>query len=174
MGKIEFILDPVSHITADAIGKPGQRVFYLQGRTDTQIVSVIIEKFQLQSLIESIMHFLGDIQSKFPELSEPIIAYRENEMQLQPPIDPVFRAGDLGLEYDSARDLVCIIAKEIIPENSDEEPGFVRYWCTRPQLLALIKYGASVIEQGRPICPQCGEPMDPGGHFCPRKNGHKH
>jgi predicted amidophosphoribosyltransferase len=31
-----------------------------------------------------------------------------------------------------------------------------------------------VVNRGRPICPQCGEPMDPAGHFCPKKNGNKH
>jgi len=25
-----------------------------------------------------------------------------------------------------------------------------------------------------PTCPQCGQPMEPEGHFCPKKNGHQH
>ena len=49
----------------------------------------------------------------------------------------------------------------------------VRYWCTRAQLLTLANWAVVVIERGRPICPQCGEPMEPEGHFCPKKNGHK-
>jgi predicted nucleic acid-binding Zn ribbon protein len=24
------------------------------------------------------------------------------------------------------------------------------------------------------LCPQCSQPMDPEGHFCSRKNGHRH
>jgi len=31
-----------------------------------------------------------------------------------------------------------------------------------------------VAGQGRPICGNCGEPIDPEGHFCPKRNGHKH
>jgi hypothetical protein len=27
--------------------------------------------------------------------------------------------------------------------------------------------------RGRPICGNCGEPIDAGGHFCPKRNGHK-
>jgi hypothetical protein len=25
-----------------------------------------------------------------------------------------------------------------------------------------------------PMCPQCGQPMEPEGHFCAKKNGHLH
>jgi hypothetical protein len=38
----------------------------------------------------------------------------------------------------------------------------------------LCRWGMNVAAHGRPTCPQCGEPMDPEGHFCPKKNGHKH
>ena len=33
----EIELNPVSHITADAIGPPGKRVFYLQGIKDLRL-----------------------------------------------------------------------------------------------------------------------------------------
>jgi predicted amidophosphoribosyltransferase len=29
------------------------------------------------------------------------------------------------------------------------------------------------VAAGRPICSMCGQPIDPEGHFCPRKNGHR-
>ncbi len=41
---------PVSHITADAIGQPGKRVFYIQGQQDTRTFTLVTEKFQVQSL----------------------------------------------------------------------------------------------------------------------------
>ena len=40
----EIELLPVTHITADAIGPPGQRVFYLQGVKDAQVVTRLIKE----------------------------------------------------------------------------------------------------------------------------------
>ena len=50
MPRFEIDVDPCDHITADALGAPGQRVFYLQAFQDARTVTVIIEKVQLQSL----------------------------------------------------------------------------------------------------------------------------
>ncbi len=47
---IEIELKPVTHITTDAIGPPGKRVFYIQGWKDDHIVSLIVEKIQIQTL----------------------------------------------------------------------------------------------------------------------------
>ena len=32
---------------------------------------------------------------------------------------------------------------------------------------------AAVVSAGRPPCPFCGRPLDPGGHLCPRANGYR-
>jgi uncharacterized repeat protein (TIGR03847 family) len=96
-------------------------------------------------------------------------------MHLAMPVDPLFRIGEIGLGYDSDNDMVVLVAKEITTESSgEEEPSVVRFWCTRSQIRALVHWGIEVANRGRPLCPQCGEPMDPEGHFCPKKNGHKH
>jgi uncharacterized repeat protein (TIGR03847 family) len=90
-------------------------------------------------------------------------------------VDPLFRVGEIGLGYDQARDLAVIILRELLPEDQDPESGAVaRFWCTRQQLRALSRWGADVVAHGRPVCAQCGQPMEPEGHFCPKKNGHKH
>ncbi len=96
-------------------------------------------------------------------------------MHIHLPVEPLFRAGEIGLGYDSSRDLAVIIVRELLPEDQDpESASVVRFWCSRPQLRALAHWGAEVVSRGRPICPQCGQPIDPEGHFCPKKNGHKH
>jgi hypothetical protein len=71
--------------------------------------------------------------------------------------------------------LLILVAREVQGEGIDpEETGVVRFWCTRSQLRALGQWGLEISRRGRPICPQCGEPMEPEGHFCPKRNGHKH
>ncbi len=177
MALVEINLDPVDHITVDALGKPGSRVFFIQGKKDAEVVSLIIEKVQLQSLTLGIPDFFEEIRRRFPDLPAMEGHFEEENMQIQPPVDPKFRVGNLGLAYDDERDLVCIIARELQigeGEDDDEENGtIVRFWCTRVQLAALARWGVVVAERGRPICPQCQQPMEPEGHFCPKKNGHK-
>jgi len=95
-------------------------------------------------------------------------------MHIHPPVDPLFRIGELGLGYDAERDLVVLVAREVVGDGENaEDAGVVRFWCTRSQLIAMCQWGVVLTNRGRPICPQCGEPMEPSGHFCPKKNGHK-
>ena len=169
---IEIELKPVSHITADAIGAPGQRVFYLQGWKDDTAVSLIIEKFQLQSLAIGVEQFLAQINQQLPMLSEASSEYDEAQMHIHPPVEPLFRVSEFGLSYDAESDLIALVAREV-PDSAEEAGSVVRYWCTRSQIRALIHWGVEIANRGRPACPQCGQPMEAEGHFCARKNGHK-
>jgi uncharacterized repeat protein (TIGR03847 family) len=175
MPRFELDIDPVEHITADAIGAPGQRVFYLQAWQGTRTITVLIEKIQLQSLAIAVEQFMGELIAKDPDLGEASSDYSEETMRISPPVEPIFRAGEIGLGYDQERDLMVIVTREILTDN--EEPGeaaVIRFWCSRNQARALARWGQDVVSRGRPICPQCGQPMEPEGHFCPKKNGHKH
>ncbi len=175
MAHTEIELDPVSHITTDAIGKPGQRVFYIQARQGNEVVTLLVEKVQIQTLAIGVEQFFKEIAARYPQLPPASGEYDEAQMHIQPPVDPLFRVGELGLAYDPDRDMTCLIAHEVLSDQiSEEDAGIARFWCTRSQLLAMSLWGVEVANRGRPICPQCGEPMDPEGHFCPKKNGHKH
>ena len=175
MPRIELDLNPTKHITTDAIGKPGERVFYLQGRKEDEVITLIVEKVQVQSLAVGVEQFLSELSQKYPDLPEASPDYGEEEMRIEPPVDPLFRVGELGLGYDEEQDLVVLVAREITTEGQEAaDVGVVRFWCSRSQVRALGHWGLEVSNRGRPICPQCGEPMDPAGHFCPKKNGHKH
>ncbi|HWQ04459.1 MAG TPA: DUF3090 domain-containing protein [Longilinea sp.] len=175
MSRVEIDLDPVTHLTTDAIGQPGQRVFYLQGLQAERVVTLLIEKIQIQSLATGLDDFLKEVSEQFPDLPEASDEYDETKMHIQPPVDPLFRIGEVGLAYDSDRDLICLIAREILSgEMQPEDASVARFWATRSQMRAMTHWGLDVANRGRQICPQCGEPMDPAGHFCPKKNGHKH
>jgi uncharacterized repeat protein (TIGR03847 family) len=175
MPAIEIDLKPVDHITTDAIGQPGKRVFYLQGWQGERTITLIVEKVQIQSLAIGLDQFLDEIYERFPDKEKTSGDFNETQMRIVPPVDPLFRVGEMGLGYDADSDLVVLLAKELLAEEQDpQEAGIVRYWCTRAQLQAMCNWGIEVAARGRPFCPQCGEPMDPEGHFCPKKNGHKH
>jgi uncharacterized repeat protein (TIGR03847 family) len=171
----EIDVRPLTHITTDALGQPGKRVFYLQGWQVERTITLIVEKIQIQSLAVGYEQFLAELQERYPDLPEASADYQEEKMRISPPVDPLFRVGELGLGYDAEGDLVILVAREQLAEDQNpEEASVVRFWCTRAQLRALCRWGMEVAARGRAICPQCGEPMDPAGHFCPKKNGHKH
>jgi uncharacterized repeat protein (TIGR03847 family) len=181
MSKIEIDIDPCDHITSDAIGQPGQRVFYVQALHEDRTYTVIIEKSQLQSLAVGIEQFLAEISRQNPDLEEASADYAEEQMRINPPVDPAFRVGEIGLGYDQIRDRVVLFVREIQAEEGEQqteaesETGTVyRFWCTRSQLRRLARWGVEIASRGRPMCPQCGQPMEPEGHFCPKKNGHLH
>jgi len=175
MPRIETDVDPIEHITADAIGKPGQRVFYIQAYQAQKTFTIIIEKAQLQSLSVGVEQFLAEVDRQNPGLTDAPGDYVEEQMRVNPPVDPLFRVGEIGLGYDSARDRVVLFCRELLTEQQDPEEGAVlRFWCTRAQIRRMARWGAALAERGRPMCPQCGQPIEPEGHFCPKKNGHKH
>jgi uncharacterized repeat protein (TIGR03847 family) len=174
MPRIDLDLDPVTLITTDAIGQPGQRTFYLQAWQDTKVISLLVEKVQIQSLAIGLEEYLAEVDSKYPNLPPASAEYDESKMHISPPVDPLFRIGELGLAYSPERDLIILVAREILGDELDQEEASVaRMWCTRSQIKALCAWGLDITSRGRPLCPQCGEPMEPEGHFCPKKNGHK-
>jgi uncharacterized repeat protein (TIGR03847 family) len=175
MPRVEIDLRPVTHIMTDAIGQPGKRVFYLQGWQGDRTVTLIVEKVQIQSLAVGVEQFLNEIATKYPDLNAASGDFIEEKMHINPPVDPLFRVGEIGLGYDAENDQIVLVAREMQAEGeSSEDAGVVRFWCSRDQIRALARWGMEVASRGRPICPQCGEPMDPEGHFCPKKNGHQH
>jgi uncharacterized repeat protein (TIGR03847 family) len=177
MPRFEIDLNPIQHVTVDAIGQPGNRIFYIQGwrATDPQPVTIIIEKIQLQSLVVGVDQMLEELSKQKPELTMPLVEVDPDKMHISPPVDPLFRAGEMGLGYDADHDMIVILAREVVMEDGDpDQAAEVRFWCTRPQIRRLAEWAKDVINRGRPLCPQCGQPMEPEGHFCPKKNGHKH
>ncbi|MFA5058614.1 MAG: DUF3090 family protein, partial [Opitutaceae bacterium] len=147
MPRIDLDLNPLQHITVDAIGQPGQRVFYLQGwrETDVQPVTIILEKLQLQTLVAGLEQMLTEIAHQNSSLVEPLVEYDEEKMHITPPVDPVFRAGEMGLGYDAEHDQVVILAREVLAEGSNpEEASVVRFWCSRQQVRWLSAWATEV------------------------------
>jgi uncharacterized repeat protein (TIGR03847 family) len=177
---IRMEISPVSRITTDAIGQPGERTFYLQarGRSGDDLVTIHLEKEQVQLLAASILEILTRVGKETGE------GPGESEMDLELPVEPRWRAGKLSIGYEEERDLLLLEIEELIVGEEEEEeeeadpmdipdPDRVRLWATREQMLALSRQSAAVAARGRPTCQFCGNPMDPEGHWCPAMNGHR-
>lgn len=182
-------LDPVDHITAGAVGEPGMRTFFLQGRKGTQLVTVVVEKQQVQLLAASVVEILARVGGETGSESDEAT---DEGMELEEPLVPEWRAGRLAIGYEEDRDMLVLEVEELLPEEQEgEEPGVaalthasagpedepeagkVRFWATRDQMLALARHGVAVCASGRPTCQFCGNPIDADGHTCPAMNGHR-
>lgn len=184
-------LERVDRITAGAVGEPGERTFFLQARQGDRSVTILVEKEQVELLGTSILEILATVGRETGE-GPP-----SEELGLEPPLEPLWRAGRLSIGYAEERDLMLLEIEELVeledePEDEQDEaddeteedteplaetegpdPDRVRIWATREQMFALARHGAAVAERGRPRCRFCGNPIDPEGHMCPAMNGHR-
>jgi len=174
---LSFQLDGPDHFTAGAVGPPGQRVFYLQAREASTMVTLKCEKEQVAALGE----YLGGLLARLPATSQTADEKRE----LLQPFEAAWPVGSLGVGYDGERDRIVVVANERVEQDDDEEegeaaaetpgapePASARFAITRAQAAAFVERARTLQRAGRPTCPMCGEPKDPAGHVCPRSNGH--
>ncbi len=161
-------LNPVTRVTVGALGEPGQRTFFLQARQARTLVSLVTEKEQMQSLAQGIT----DLLARLGDPTDAPTAVKAFDLVLELPVEPLFRIGQLGLGFDQESDLLVIVAYEFQENQEADTIDVVRIWATRDQMRALARYIGEVAAAGRPTCVLCGRPIDPGGHFCPRRNGH--
>jgi uncharacterized repeat protein (TIGR03847 family) len=168
-----FDLNPVDRITTDAIGEPGKRTFYIQARKGSNLVTVICEKEHVAARAmgsDQVLLSMADNDADGVIDPDPAI---EGGMELEYPLEPVFRTGQVNLGYDRASERLVVIAYELMEEGDEAQPSIARFWATPAQMRAFSIHGQEIVAAGRPTCAMCGEPIEPEGHFCPRKNGHR-
>jgi uncharacterized repeat protein (TIGR03847 family) len=160
--------------TADFIGNPGQRAFYVQVRGSFGTHSYEIEKQQVGALAEKLREVLVMVDQGDTVLeAEPA---RDPALALDSPVEPEYRVGTMGLAYDEESDIIVVILQPVSEEEDEPvvelETGD-RLLLRRDQVRAFILHAASIVAEGRPTCRLCGLPMDPEGHQCPASNGHR-
>jgi uncharacterized repeat protein (TIGR03847 family) len=148
-------LNPADFITVGTIGPKGQRIFHLQSGKGSQLVSLTIEKEQALALSDAIREMLEDLKERRPDAG-----FTEStdltgvDMELREPIEPLFRVAQMGLGYDENRDMVVLVAQEMVvaDENVDPEqvePSVVRLWCSRQLMRWLSVHALEVVKAGR-------------------------
>ncbi len=167
-----FEMHPVSRITIETVGPPGQRVFLLQASQGTETITMKLEKEQAQVLAHSIDQLLEELSERFPRpistMEEPLAS----ELMLREPLEPLFAIGQMGLGYDESEDALVLVVQELTTEEESADARIARFWATRGQMQAISRHALEVVAMGRPICPLCSRPIDADGHFCPKSNGH--
>jgi uncharacterized repeat protein (TIGR03847 family) len=166
--------------TADYVGEPGKRTFFLQVRADVESHSFLVEKEQVHLLADKLREFLVAIDAQDAILgAQP---ERDPALALAPVDEPEWRVGNMALAYDEDADRFVLFVDPIQPDDDDErevdepevgESEKLRVLLRRDQVRAFVLHAIAVVSEGRPICQLCGLPMDPTGHLCPASNGHR-
>ncbi|MCH8838088.1 MAG: DUF3090 family protein [Candidatus Marinimicrobia bacterium] len=151
---------------AEAIGEPGNRTFRLRLLSEGEAASLWLEKEQLAALTVAIRQLLE--QTEEGDASPEAGAPSGGTFPDQPQVD--FKIGRLGMGYDEAQRMVRIFAYE--PDQDENATPSFSCNATRDQCRAFADGADELIRAGRPICILCDGPIYPGGHNCPRSNGH--
>lgn len=181
MSRTVYLFDPPERFIVGTVGQPGERVFYLQARSGSRVTSVVIEKEQAQLLAEKILDLLEEVDRQLAgEIGLTQIAAIEDNGPLDTPISEDFRAGSLGLGWNSATNRVIVEAHANdgedppdIEDDSETGPDCLRVRIDVATARAFAKRAERVVAAGRPPCPFCHLPLDPDGHICPRANGYR-
>jgi len=75
-----------------------------------------------------------------------------------------------GLAGSPAGELLA--AFEGVDEDDEDGPDTLRVRLSPAEARSFVNRALSVVAAGRLPCPLCGQPLDPQGHICPRRNGH--
>jgi uncharacterized repeat protein (TIGR03847 family) len=193
---------------AGTVGQPGNRTFFLQARKGSALVSVVLEKVQVQVLAERLALLLAEIARRGVQVPEALAPSDDDTSPLGEPLVEAFRVGTMTLGWDPEREQVVVEARaqeeaEAEDEDEDEDdeadeddedededddepasleiddsdpdgPDLVRVRLTPLAARAFVERSLRTVAAGRPPCPFCGQPLDPTGHICPRKNGYVH
>ncbi len=186
MPRRRYLFDTPDRFVTGTVGAPGTRTFFLQARDGTRIVSVSIEKVQVAVLAERLGDLLEELERRDVEGAEEQPGIVGDTAALDEPINEAFRVGTLSLGWDTADDLILLEALELTEEDEDDEgedvevddddeegPDVLRVRITPAYAREFIARAVRVVASGRPPCPLCGQPLDPQGHLCPRRNGHR-
>ncbi|WP_127782886.1 DUF3090 domain-containing protein [Rhodococcus sp. X156] len=182
MSRVIHVFRNPDRFIVGTVGEPGDRAFYLQAVQEGRLISVLLEKQQVQVLAERIIALLEEVHRRFgAELpdDDPIV---EDLEPLAVPVDEEFRVGTMGLGWDA--DASCVVVEllavtegevdeSVVLDDTDEGPDSVRVFLSAEQARDFAARAELVISAGRLPCPLCNEPLDPEGHVCVRTNGYR-
>lgn len=156
------------------VGEPGNRLFIIQVSQGGNLASAAIEKQQVHVLGRR----MGEILDQLESLGHASIGLTEpTDMgPLDVPINVEFRVGAIGLAWDAGRSAIQLelFSTELGEEHEDDDGNvLLQVWLTPRMAREFSLRTEVVVASGRPACPFCAQPIEPGGHICPRSNGYR-
>jgi uncharacterized repeat protein (TIGR03847 family) len=201
MSRRIYDYDLPDRFVAGTVGPPGNRTFFLQARRGGALVSVVLEKVQVQVLAERMALLLAEVARRGVRVPEALAPADDDTAPLDEPLVEAFRVGTMTLAWNGDGDEIVVEARARPDEEEEEEedeeaahdededeveevlelsdddpdgPDLLRVRLTPTRARAFAERALRTVAAGRPPCPLCGLPLDPAGHLCPRRNGYVH
>jgi len=156
---------------AGTVGEPGERAFYLQIRSSYRLLSVAVEKAQVQAIIVRLDVMIAEIRKSNPLIN--IEKFATDDAPLESPVEAEFQVGAMSLAWDEDSALICIELYELDEDEEDSSGEVAEINISLGMAIAFAVRSKAVVNAGRLPCPFCGIPIDPRGHLCPRANGYR-
>jgi uncharacterized repeat protein (TIGR03847 family) len=156
---------------AGTVGEPGERAFFLQVRSSYRLLSVAVEKAQVQAIIARLDVMVAEIRKSNPLIN--IEKFPNDDAPLESPVEAEFQVGAMSLAWDEESALICIELYELEEDEEDSTGEVVEINISLGMAIAFTARSKAVVNAGRLPCPFCGIPIDPRGHLCPRANGYR-
>jgi uncharacterized repeat protein (TIGR03847 family) len=183
-----YTFENPDRFVAGAIGQPGSRTFYLQARDGTRVITVSLDKVQVALLAERLTELLAEVRSRGADVPEEPPEDEVDRAPLEEPLVETFRVGTMAIVWDGDDESVVVEAREIaedeeedseeteeaVADEPDEDSDLMRVHLEPRKALAFAAQALEVVAAGRPPCPFCGQPLNPEGHICVRRNGYMH
>ena len=153
------------------VGEPGERAFYLQIRNSSRLLSVAVEKAQVQAITARLDVMIAEIRKVNPLIT--IEKFPIDDAPLESPVDAEFQIGAMSLAWDEQTSLISIELYELEEDEEELDGEVAEINITIGMAAAFSTRSKAVVNAGRLPCPFCGIPIDPRGHLCPRANGYR-
>ena len=156
---------------AGTIGEPGERAFFIQARNKGRVISVALEKAQVQAIANRLELIVAEVKKSSPLIS--IESFPQDDAPLETPVDEEFQVGAISLAWNEPDQLLSFELFELEDDEQDEEGQVLEINFSLGMAIAFAQRSKALVNAGRLPCPFCGIPIDPRGHLCPRANGYR-
>jgi uncharacterized repeat protein (TIGR03847 family) len=156
---------------AGTIGEPGERAFFIQARSKGRVISVALEKAQVQAIANRLELIVAEVRKSNPLIS--IESFPQDDAPLETPVDEEFQVGAISLAWNELDQLLSFELYELEDYEQDEEGQVLEINFSLGMAITFAQRSKALVSAGRLPCPFCGIPIDPRGHLCPRANGYR-
>ena len=156
---------------AGTIGEPGERAFFIQARDKGRVISVALEKAQVQAIANRLELIVAEVKKSNPLIS--IESFPQDDAPLETPVDEEFQVGAISLAWNELDQLLSFELFELEDDEQDQDGHVLEINFSLGMAIAFVQRSKALVNAGRLPCPFCGIPIDPRGHLCPRANGYR-
>ena len=182
--------DTPDRFATGAVGEAGERMFFLQARQGVRVTTVMLEKEQVAALADRVLALIDEVERRGLAAVDSGPAGAFDERPLEPPLDEAFHVGTMVIAWDEDVDRLVVEARsmtfdagagdvalredeelddEDIPDDAPIGPDVLRVRLTPYMAQQFARRANSVVAEGRPTCPYCGQVLEQTGHFCNRR-----